>query len=1459
MPPQPRTICQGQLGLQKKSGAEVKYFVLTEEYFEYYKAAEDATAGNKPRGRLLLSDVKSFEATGQTLMLNMQGQILRLSVPEGESAEPWVTAFRSVLKCDMKVSAPPSEEPPRASASTGSAAGETDAVSQPDVVPPRASGSKASPVVESSPAPGVVPPRASGSNASPVVESSPAPRNMSLGPDLVHAGYLKLCRKGVITKRYFVLLKEHFRYFETQEDAEAVKAPRGNIQLKDIKEFEDTSIGFAVMLSIDNKRLEFGTDGDKDQKAWRDAWKSLLLERLGSNFKVMEVTGNPGPADSEATTPRSASPTQPASPVQPSSHRKLSTTSSVYSASSAGKEKVIFCEGQMEIVKKKGDESRYFVLCDDHVEYYSVKTDYDKGDAPRGYMSHDDLQQVELENDNILSMMVANRKFSLRTQSHEDALRWGKAWEKVLEIVNKEREKNLQVRWSSSFNVVAKDDFKGNRESTVGNQELNEAVVPRTSASNAASVATATAVTRASGNAASAAAAAAVSRASAASATEGRGGSPRQSSRSSARERSSSRDRSPRISQHADPHVATRPSLPPVAGPPLCKGIFKVEFKGNKHGFSERLFELYEDRLRYYRGTHPGAASSIDGEVMVGDIKELEKLPHDAGFRLEAGTGAKLDIFGPQQGKLMDWQIAFDRVMGRGAPAEAETSESGLAAKIVFGKLDRDKLDLPMLLSGACDGADETFGEMAMQHKHRLVHFLGPGDEEWASAKAKEKQSHAFQHVKAELLQDKVVSEAFDRAGESRVLGSQRTPDWRARVAEMASRRNFLQVRCADVVYVVGWRLQEGKDQFFGRSDIDPRETPILDVGGGTGWACQWYVDRFAAGGEDPSQCKLFFFDDAGPPWARKDPATEGKWSRWNPTSQKWEPLEDPPTPSGLYAGIGETRLSSRAENAIHGLFRSEPRLSAVSGPPAQSIVGGVPRSSASAGSAISSPSRGSDLQKRASDDKSLVTRKLSREEAKVICGSLYRTISDQFTEGTQRQSKPVPPESAKETKKQATASTMEKSDSKPSLWKDKEDPTTNPVYMEWLASLKERPVHQGFLGFQLDGRLCMKWSVLFPDRLDSWDKPLDCVKPRSPPYTIRVSDINSMESIDSGMILHCRVLAHVHTAKKKLGVHVPGSAKEQHAWSVAFLSIIDKFGTAPGIAEGRRSSSASKISNGSQQITLRDFARNDCLSSLNSKRAVSRDFVPRCARVTKPQVNNSEDGKRRASWAGQETVSQNINARKESMRLGIHMIPDSHAIKSSNKGIIINTHGLGLSAHESVSRAGWVRGKDSSDDKASKMASPRLQPVPSHLRTTNGYCAPLKTHGEVKDKVFVHVTSAPIFRARSPSVDHIAGKVTGIHDRVLPPNDRGECPWQKVNLSKDSPSIITPRTNQQVASKIAGRQMTLASSGGRPQPHLDSLVRFAISSTVLQASSISQGPAPGFDKDRMRIQTFST
>ena len=250
-----------------------------------------------------------------------------------------------------------------------------------------------------------------------------------------------------------------------------------------------------------------------------------------------------------------------------------------------------------------------------------------------------------------------------------------------------------------------------------------------------------------------------------------------------------------------------------------------------------------------------------------------------------------------------------------------------LAEQIVRAALDRTSLPLPMLLSGACSGADELFGDMAMRARHRVVHFLGPRDLEWASDKAKAEQEHAFFKVEKELLDGPIVSEAFDRASRSRVLGSERAKKgWEKRVADMSARRNFLQVRCADAVYAVGWRLQPGKDQFTGQKDIAREETPALDVGGGTGWACQCYADRFGEGGEDPRDCHLYLFDQGGPPWAREDSVTAGKWNEWNAQTGQWKPMmkEGPRKPWGLYAGIGATSLTDESETAIRELYANQ-------------------------------------------------------------------------------------------------------------------------------------------------------------------------------------------------------------------------------------------------------------------------------------------------------------------------------------------------------------------------------------------------------------------------------------------------------------------------------------------------------------------------------------------------------
>jgi len=245
-----------------------------------------------------------------------------------------------------------------------------------------------------------------------------------------------------------------------------------------------------------------------------------------------------------------------------------------------------------------------------------------------------------------------------------------------------------------------------------------------------------------------------------------------------------------------------------------------------------------------------------------------------------------------------------------------------LAQEIIDGTLQLSILHQPMLLSGACDGADSLFGRHSVSAGHEAVHLLGPGDRKWASCAAKSGEVGILLDVGADLLDDPVVNRAFCVAGERRVLGSQRVEGWEAKAATMAARRNFLQVRRAGAVYAVGWRLAKGADQFTGREAVPPDETPLLDVGGGTGWACQWYVDRFEDGSEDPADCRLYFYDDAGPPWALQDETTKGKWSSWDAGQQRWAPLDGtPPPPDGLYAGIGATRLSADAERAIERLY----------------------------------------------------------------------------------------------------------------------------------------------------------------------------------------------------------------------------------------------------------------------------------------------------------------------------------------------------------------------------------------------------------------------------------------------------------------------------------------------------------------------------------------------------------
>ena len=135
-------------------------------------------------------------------------------------------------------------------------------------------------------------------------------------------------------------------------------------------------------------------------------------------------------------------------------------------------------------------------------------------------------------------------------------------------------------------------------------------------------------------------------------------------------------------------------------------------------------------------------------------------------------------------------------------------------------------------------------------------------------------------------------------------------------------------MRGADCVFAVAYRLPPSRD------------SPKLDIGGGTGLAVQMYVDRFEPRGSEPAaECRLYFYDDGAPGWdgCLKDPATHRKWNRWDALSEQWVALDAPPTlstcgaagqPPVSYAGIGGTRLDGEfGAKAISSLFEQMARV----------------------------------------------------------------------------------------------------------------------------------------------------------------------------------------------------------------------------------------------------------------------------------------------------------------------------------------------------------------------------------------------------------------------------------------------------------------------------------------------------------------------------------------------------
>ena len=95
--------------------------------------------------------------------------------------------------------------------------------------------------------------------------------------------------------------------------------------------------------------------------------------------------------------------------------------------------------------------------------------------------------------------------------------------------------------------------------------------------------------------------------------------------------------------------------------------------------------------------------------------------------------------------------------------------------------------------------------------------------------------------------------------------------------------RNYYQVAWSDSVYGVG-------------------ELSKSQIKGGTAWAFQMFWDL--------GKTESYFFDQ-----------NENQWYQW---TNQWSPMEQPPQPKGIWAGIGTRNLNVQGKQAIRTLMDYE-------------------------------------------------------------------------------------------------------------------------------------------------------------------------------------------------------------------------------------------------------------------------------------------------------------------------------------------------------------------------------------------------------------------------------------------------------------------------------------------------------------------------------------------------------
>ncbi len=174
-----------------------------------------------------------------------------------------------------------------------------------------------------------------------------------------------------------------------------------------------------------------------------------------------------------------------------------------------------------------------------------------------------------------------------------------------------------------------------------------------------------------------------------------------------------------------------------------------------------------------------------------------------------------------------------------------------------------------MCLSGGAVGADVLWGDYASLRGDDVAHFIFRGH-----------RSKAPAHQLVVLSEDQLeLADQYLRRA-NRTLGrSLGKPGF----VRNLLRRNWYQVQYTDRVYAVSGMDVEG-------------------VQGGTAWATQMFIDR-----HNGLPCECYVFDQ-----------NTGEWFVWK---GEWAHIASPPSPYGVWTGIGSRVLKPSGEKAIEVLM----------------------------------------------------------------------------------------------------------------------------------------------------------------------------------------------------------------------------------------------------------------------------------------------------------------------------------------------------------------------------------------------------------------------------------------------------------------------------------------------------------------------------------------------------------